>query len=69
MKNIAYLLLHDPEFNFVLVNEWNDDISMFHCRFYKVIVRGLDETVVLHEHIFDSSTSLSDVALNYKKDN
>ena len=40
---------------------------MFHSRLNKVIVRGLDEAVVLDEHVFDLTASLSDIALNYKR--
>jgi hypothetical protein len=73
LKNIAFLLLHDPELDhqvlhehadciFILIDERNDDIGMFHRRFNKVLVSRFDKSVVLDEHILNLSASLSDIA-------
>ena len=77
LENIAFLLLHDPELDhqvlhehadciLILIDKRNDDISMFHRRFNKVLVSGFDKSVILDEHILNLPASLRDIALDYR---
>ena len=77
LENIAFLLLHDPELDhqvlhehadciLILIDERNDDISMFHRGFNKVLVSGFDKSVILDEHILNLPASLRDIALDYR---
>jgi len=45
--------------------EGHDDVSVFHGRLNEVIVGGLDEAVVLGEHVHHSPSTFSNVSRNY----
>ena len=47
------------------MTEGNDKVGILHSRSDKVIVGGLDEAIVLGQNIDNSSTSISNISLNY----